>query len=79
MKICDLNTGLIRLSRAAKNLRDQWSETVDHWKDANREDFDTKYIQPLGPQVTMLVSAIHRLNDVFEQAERELGDKDREG
>ena len=78
MKICDLHTGLIRVSRASKHLRDQWSETIDHWNDANREDFDKNYIQPLGPQVTMLVAAVHRLHDLFAQAERELSDKDRE-
>ncbi|MBP88112.1 MAG: hypothetical protein CMJ64_15570 [Planctomycetaceae bacterium] len=78
MKIGDLNTGTIRLTRASKNLRDQWSETIDHWNDQNREDFDTNYIQPLGPQVTMLVAVVHRLQDVFEQAERDLSDKDRE-
>jgi hypothetical protein len=78
MRICDLNTSMIRLSRAAKHLRDQWGETSEQWNDANREDFEEKYLQPLWPQVTMLVSAIHRLQDVFEQAERELSDKDRE-
>jgi len=78
MKICDLHTGTIRLSRVSKKLGDQWRETMDHWNDPNREDFDKTYIQPLGPQVTMLVAAIHRLHDVFAQAERELGDKDRE-
>ena len=78
MNICDLQTGMIRISRASKNLRDQWNETIDHWRDANREEFDKQHIQPLGPQVTMLVAAIHRLHDVFQQAEQELSDKDRE-
>ena len=78
MRICDLQTGMIRISRANKSLRDQWRETSEHWNDANREEFDKQSIQPLGPQVTMLVAAIHRMHDVLEQAERELRDKDRE-
>lgn len=78
MRICDLHTGLIRLSRASKDLREQWRETCDYWNDQNRDEFDRQHIQPLGPQVTMLSAAVHRLSDVFAQAERDLLDKDQE-
>lgn len=78
MRICDLSTGSIRLTRAAKDLRDQWNETCDHWKDKNRDDFEAKYVQPLAPQITLLMAAVNSLSEVLERAERELEDRKRE-
>ena len=75
MKICDLHTGPIRLTRAAKDLREQWLETSDYWKDKNRDDFETKYIQPLTPQVSLLLAAVNSLSEVLERAERDLEDR----
>jgi len=78
MRICDLHTGTIRITKAGKDLRDQCSQAYDHWKDQNREDFDAMHIRPLGPQITMLIAAVHKLNDVFEKAEHDLRDKDKD-
>ncbi|MBC8357200.1 MAG: hypothetical protein H8E66_34955 [Planctomycetes bacterium] len=75
MRICDLHTGSIRLTRAAKDLREQWNETSDYWKDKNRDDFDAKYIQPLTPQMTLLLAAVNSLSEVLERAERDLEDR----
>ena len=66
MRICDLNTGSIRLTRAAKDLRDQWNET---------SDIDEKYVQPLAPRITLLLAAVNSLSEVLERAERELEDR----
>lgn len=75
MRICDLHTGSIRLTRAAKDLREQWNETSDYWKDKNRDDFDTKYVQPLAPQISLLLAAVNSLTEVLERAERDLEDQ----
>ncbi len=75
MRICDLHTGSIQMTRAAKDLREQWNETSENWKDKNHEDFDAKYVQPLGPQVTLLLAAVNSLSEVLERAERELEDR----
>ena len=75
MKSCDLHSGTIRLTRAAKELREQWNATSEHWKDKNRDDFDATYIQPLGPQITLLLAAVNSLSEVFGRAERELEDR----
>ncbi|HUG69476.1 MAG TPA: hypothetical protein VMM76_17120 [Pirellulaceae bacterium] len=75
MKPCDLNSGTIQLTRAAKELREQWSATSELWKDKNRDDFDVTYIQPLGPQITLLLAAVNSLSEVFGRAERELEDR----
>jgi hypothetical protein len=75
MRICDLHTGPIRLTRAAKDLREQWSETSDYWKDKNRDDFDAQHVQPLAPRITLLLAAVNSLSEVLERAERDLEDR----
>ena len=75
MRICDLQTGSIRLNRATKLLRDQWDQTSEHWDDANQRDFDQNHLQPLSPQLTLMRAAIHRLAEVLQQAERECSDE----
>ena len=76
MRICDLHTGRIRLTRAAKQLRDQWNQTTEHWGDANCRDFDQQHLQHLAPRITLMLAAVHRLTEVFQQAERECSDED---
>ena len=75
MRFCDLQSGTIRLTRAAKELREQWNATSEYWKDKNRDDFDVKCIQPLAPQITLLLAAVNSLSEVFDRAERELEDQ----
>lgn len=76
MRICDLQTGRIQLTRAAKKLREQWSITCENWQDSNRTAFERHHLEPLSPQITLLLAAVHRLADVLEQAERECSDED---
>ena len=75
MTICDLHTGSIQLTRAARDLREQWNATSDYWKDTNHDDFDAKYVQPLAPQITLLLAAVNSLSEVLARAERELEDR----
>jgi len=76
MRCCDLQSGTIRLTRAAKELREQWNATSEYWKDKNRDDFEVQYIQPLAPQITLLLAAVNSLSEVFDRAERELEDQE---
>ena len=75
MKICDLHTGRIKLTRATKDLRQQWKDTKEHWHDEISRDFERDHLEPLGPQVTLMLAAINRLNEVLELAERECRDE----
>ena len=75
MRMCDLHTGSIQMTRAAKDLREQWNATSDHWKDKNHDDFDEKYVQPLAPQISLLLAAVNSLSEVLERAERDLEDR----
>jgi hypothetical protein len=76
MSICDLSTGLIKLTRAAKRLRDQWAATEAHWDDQNAADFEQNHLQPILPQLTLTSAAVNRLAALLVQAERECSDED---
>jgi hypothetical protein len=78
VRICDLHTGRNRLTRATKQLRDQWSLTSEHWKDTNQESFEQNHLHPIKPQVTLLLAAVHRLSEVLEQAQRDCSEEDEE-
>ena len=75
MKMCDLNTGAIRLTRSAKKLRDHWLEAKDHWNDQNSREFEKNHLAPLAPEITMTLAAVQRLAEVLEQAERECSEE----
>ena len=77
MKICDLNTGEGRLTRATKRLKEQWAETKSHWDDAMSQQFEESFLRPLGPEVQLAVAAIHRLAELLEDAEKECEDDER--
>jgi uncharacterized protein YukE len=78
MKHCDLATGTGRIQRAAARLKDRWNATQDHWNDQARRDFQKNYLQPLAPQLTLVLAAIHELNEILQQAERDLEDERRD-
>ena len=75
MKAWDLQTGVIRLTRAAKQLRDRWSEIKEHWNDQNRRDFERNHLEPLAPEITLTLAAVQRLAEVLEQARRDCVDE----
>ena len=75
MKSWDLQTGVIRLTRAAKQLRDRWSETKEQWNDQNRRDFERNHLEPLAPEITLTLAAVQRLAEVLEQARRDCVDE----
>lgn len=76
MRICDLQTGSLQLTRAVKGLREAWLESAEHWQDGNRKVFERDHLEPLPPQVRLLLAGVQRLADVLEDAERECRDDD---
>lgn len=71
MRICDLQSGRIHITRAAKSLQEQWEATCEHWHDGNQRDFERNHLQPIAPQITLMLSAVHPLS----QAERDCVDE----
>jgi len=78
MALCDLNSSIVRLERATKRLRDQWIETKEAWDDSVSRDFEREYLEPLLPHVKLAMTSIHRLAEVFTEAEQECRDRDRD-
>ena len=76
MRICDLQTGQTRILRAAKSLREEWRATTEHWKDSTRAAFEREHLQPLAPQVTLMLAAVQQLADVLAQVEKDCSDVD---
>lgn len=74
MRISDLNTGTMRLTKAAKALRERWEQTRPNWSDGNAVDFERDVLIPLAPQITLTLAAIHRMAQLLEQAERDCWD-----
>lgn len=76
MRICDLSTGTMRLTKAAKALREQWDQTRPLWNDANAADFERDVLHPLTPQINLTLSAIHRMAQLLDKVERDCWDEE---
>lgn len=74
MRMCDLHTSQGRLIRATKHLKEVWAQTKTHWNDSTSVRFEETFLRQLGPEVHLVVAAIHRLADVLEHAETECQD-----
>ncbi len=75
MGICDFQTGVGRLQRETKKLRDKWLDTKVHWNDKASAEFEQKYLQPLIPNLKLGLAAIHEFSEIVEDAEKALGDR----
>ena len=71
MRICDMNTGAMLLTKAAKRLKTQWELTQPFWHDQNAAEFDRDLLQPLAPQLTLTLARIQQMAQLLQQAERD--------
>ena len=74
MQICDVVTGTKRLQKSTKALKEQWEWTKEYWRDRTADKYEEEYLQPLGEKVRMALSAVERLTEVLEEAEKDLID-----
>lgn len=72
--ICDLQTGVGRLQKETKRLREHWERTKESWKDQAAQDFEMKYLAPLIPNLQLTMAAVHELQEIIDRAEAECGD-----
>ena len=72
MRICDLQSSSTRLQRAARDLNEHWTNTKEYWHDQTSSDFEESHVKPLLPEIAMALSAVNRLHELLEQAERDL-------
>jgi len=75
MTLCDLDSGLGRLSRAFAELKERLADVKSEWNDATLQQFEEAHLRELPSRMQLLVTAIGRLSDVVAQAERECADE----
>ena len=64
-------SGASKLRHAIKTVRERWDESEDGWRDANRQEFERKRLEPLDSQATSTLRAMQQLCDVLSRAFRE--------
>ena len=79
MRHCDLTSSVGRIHKAMATLREKWALTKEHWNDDASREFEEKHLQPLIPQLRFTMTAVQRLAEVVEKAEKDCEDGDRGG
>ncbi len=54
-----------RIGGLTKELRIQWQETKQYWKDAKSQEFEQKYIEELFASVDRAVTVIEQLDKLL--------------
>lgn len=75
MNLCDLVSGVSRISRATKQLREVWAETKESWDDGVSREFEEKYLNPLIPHLRLTTTAIHEMSEVLREAQTACDDR----
>jgi uncharacterized protein YukE len=68
----DLSAALQRLKRATRELQDSWSETRQEWNDQASRDFEDQYLEPIMPQLRLLLAASTEFEETLRLVRREL-------
>ncbi|MDP6445974.1 MAG: hypothetical protein QGG36_06800 [Pirellulaceae bacterium] len=63
-----------RIQKCTTRLKERWLETRTVWRDDNGRKFKEEHLDPLAPQLTLLLSAIQRMSGVIDKAVKELED-----
>jgi hypothetical protein len=71
MRVADLTSGAAKIASAYKTLKLRWESTTELWQDGNQRRFDENFIAPLESQIASALTAIGKLTEVLERAERE--------
>jgi hypothetical protein len=69
-----LSSGRYQLANAFKSLKQEWEATEEIWRDVVRKDFADEYWDPLATRLTMVLSAIDRLDLEMAQMRQDCGD-----
>lgn len=68
----DLASSALQLQRATRALQEAWAETRLEWSDATAADFERIYLEPLLPQLRLVLAAVAEMDELFHQAHRDL-------
>ncbi len=60
-----------KITRSIQDLMALWASTQVHWNDANSEQFDKKYLQPLQMDVRVAAAAMDEMASLMSKIRRE--------
>ena len=66
-----VNTGLIKIENASKDLRARWNRTISIWDDENCRKFEENQLRPLMSRLDKAVEALGRMDVVVNQVKRD--------
>ena len=66
--------GQNRLRQDFKVFAQRWAAIKETWHDGRREQFERERLQPLGPSLARLSSALDQWRDFVVKSERELAE-----
>lgn len=67
--------GQNRLRQDFKTFAQQWSRTKEVWLDDRRQQFETQYLDLLGPSMARLSAALDEWRDFVTKADRDLAEE----
>jgi hypothetical protein len=76
MNVCDLQTPTDMLRKAVTGLKDTWNAATQDWQDEVRVTFARERLDPLLPDIHILLAAVQQLAEVLQDAHRALRDAD---
>lgn len=66
-----INVAQGRLQQVSRDLMLHWRETEDMWNDPKSKEFEMRYLAFLESRCSAAVSAMHKMNDILQQARSE--------
>lgn len=76
MRICDLHTPTGMLRKAVASLKETWQAVSGDWRDEVRMAFARDRLDPLLPEVQLLLVELERFAEVLHDAEQVCTDRD---
>jgi len=69
-----LDSSRYRLWNGYQTLLSAWEATQRHWRDTVSQDFDRKFLVPLGPSVFAAMNAMDQLDQILSRVRQECGE-----
>ncbi len=73
--VIDARTACVRILR---RFAQQWSKTKEVWLDDRRQQFETQYLDLLGPSLARLSAALDEWREFVTKADRDLAEENLE-
>lgn len=73
----NLQAGVGRLREAWEKLTVRWTDTRDHWQDANAREFEERDLAHIADELGRVLPIISHMSQIIGAAERELSDNER--